>query len=95
MLKKPANFTRPFYQQYTDDFWFYRVAEGVPGTRMPKWESTLNEEQIWYVVNYLKTLPKASERKIFEAQSVDDVQRAMVAYDEMYQAIQQRETAEQ
>ena len=56
--KKPANFTRPFYQQYPDDFWFYRISEGVPGTRMPRWNETLTEEQRWYLVAYVKTLSK-------------------------------------
>ena len=25
--KKPANFTRPFYKQYSEAFWFYRVGK--------------------------------------------------------------------
>lgn len=59
--KKPPNFSRPFYKQYSDEFWFYRVSEGVPGTRMPRWAETLTEEQRWYLVAYLKTLPKDQE----------------------------------
>jgi cbb3-type cytochrome oxidase cytochrome c subunit len=59
--KKPANFTRPFYKQYPDDFWFYRITEGVPGTRMPRFGEVLTEEQRWYLVAYLKTLPKDHE----------------------------------
>lgn len=66
--KKPANFTRPFYKQYPDEFWYYRITEGVPGTRMPKWGDggnlndprggILTPEQRWYLVAYLKTLSK-------------------------------------
>jgi cbb3-type cytochrome oxidase cytochrome c subunit len=66
--KKPANFTRPFYKQYDDEFWYYRITEGVPGTRMPKWGDggnlndprggILTPEQRWYLVAYLKTLSK-------------------------------------
>ncbi len=56
--KKPANFTRPFYQQYKDDFWFYRITEGVPGTRMPRFGEILTEEQRWYLVAYVKTLSR-------------------------------------
>lgn len=66
--KKPANFTRPFYKQYSDEFWYYRVTEGVPGTRMPRWGDggnltdprggILTPEQRWYLVAYLKTLSK-------------------------------------
>jgi cbb3-type cytochrome oxidase cytochrome c subunit len=59
--KKPANFTRPFYKQYPDDFWFYRITEGVAGTRMPRFGETLSEEQRWYLVAYLKTLPRDQE----------------------------------
>jgi len=62
--KKPANFSRPFYKQYPDEFWFYRVSEGVPGTRMPRFGEILSEEQRWYLVAYLKTLPKDKETVI-------------------------------
>jgi cbb3-type cytochrome oxidase cytochrome c subunit len=59
--KKPANFTRPFYKQYPDDFWFYRISEGVAGTRMPRFGEVLSPEQRWYLVAYLKTLPRDHE----------------------------------
>ncbi|HEY9773272.1 MAG TPA: cbb3-type cytochrome c oxidase subunit II [Planktothrix sp.] len=69
--KKPPNFSRPFYKQYSDEFWFYRITEGVPGTRMPKWGDggglgdprggILTQEQRWYLVAYLKTLPRDQE----------------------------------
>lgn len=59
--KKPANFTRPFYKQYPDDFWFYRISEGVAGTRMPRFGEVLSPEQRWYLVAYLKTLPRDQE----------------------------------
>jgi cbb3-type cytochrome oxidase cytochrome c subunit len=62
--KKPANFTRPFYKQYPDDFWFYRISEGVAGTRMPRFGETLTEEQRWYLVAYLKTLQKNQEETV-------------------------------
>ena len=59
--KKPANFTRGFYKQYPDAFWFYRVSEGVTGTRMPRFNEILTEEERWYLVAYLKTLPQNQE----------------------------------
>jgi cbb3-type cytochrome oxidase cytochrome c subunit len=62
--KKPANFTRPFYKQYPDDFWFYRITEGVAGTRMPRFGETLTEEQRWYLVAYLKTLQQDKEETV-------------------------------
>lgn len=69
--KKPANFTRPFYKQYPDEFWFYRVSEGVPGTRMPRFGEVLTEEQRWYLVAYLKTLPQNQEVTINKVDQVD------------------------
>jgi cbb3-type cytochrome oxidase cytochrome c subunit len=73
--KKPANFTRPFYKQYSDDFWFYRVSEGVIGTRMPRWNETLTEEQRWYLVAYLKTLPEEQEHTINSLDQVEKVEQ--------------------
>jgi cbb3-type cytochrome oxidase cytochrome c subunit len=73
--KKPANFTRPFYKQYSDEFWFYRVSEGVPGTRMPRWQQTLTEEQRWYLVAYLKTLPQDVELTVDSLDQVDKLQQ--------------------
>ena len=71
--KKPANFTRPFYKQYPDAFWFYRIREGVAGTRMPHWGETLSTEQMWYLVAYLKTLPRAQEETVNELSQLDKV----------------------
>ncbi|MBS2009595.1 MAG: cbb3-type cytochrome c oxidase subunit II [Cyanobacteria bacterium SZAS TMP-1] len=62
--KKPPNLTRDYYKQYSDEFWFYRVSEGVVGTRMPRWNEILSPEQRWYLVAYLKTLPKDHEETI-------------------------------
>jgi len=73
--KKPANFSRPFYKQYSDEFWFYRVSEGVPGTRMPRFGEVLSEEQRWYVVAYLKTLPKDKEVVIDQIDQLNKVQQ--------------------
>lgn len=61
MIKKPANFTRPFYKNYDDAMWYWRVKEGVAGTRMPRWGQTLNREQMLYLVAFLKTLPQDSQ----------------------------------
>jgi cbb3-type cytochrome oxidase cytochrome c subunit len=73
--KKPANFTRPFYKQYSDEFWFYRVTEGVVGTRMPRFGEVLTEEQRWYLVAYLKTLPKEKEEVIDNVDQLNPVQQ--------------------
>lgn len=71
--KKPPNLSRPFYKQYSDEFWFYRVSEGVPGTRMPRWGMILTEEQRWYLVAYLKTLPKDQEVTIDKIEQLNKV----------------------
>lgn len=57
MIKKPANLTRPFYHAYTDALYYWRLKEGVAGTRMPRWGRSLSEQQIAYLVAYIKTLP--------------------------------------
>lgn len=62
--KKPPNLTRDYYKQYPDEQWFYRISEGVTGTRMPRFGEILTEEQRWYLVAYLKTLPKEHEETI-------------------------------
>lgn len=71
METKPSNFTRPFYKQYSDAFWFYRITEGVPGTRMPHWGETLTPQQRWYLVAYLKRLPKDKEDTITSPNQLD------------------------
>jgi mono/diheme cytochrome c family protein len=86
--KKPPNFTRPFYKQYPDEFWFYRITEGVPGTRMPRWgdggsltdpspakQGILTHEQRWYLVAYLKTLQKDKEQTVDNIDQLDPVKQ--------------------
>ncbi len=69
--KKPANLTRPFYKQYPDEFWFYRLTEGVAGTRMPRFGEVLTEEQRWYLVAYVKTLQKDKEQVVDSLDQID------------------------
>jgi cbb3-type cytochrome oxidase cytochrome c subunit len=57
MHKKPANLTRPYFAAYTDSMYYWRIAEGVAGTRMPRWNKTLSEEDMAYLVAFIKTLP--------------------------------------
>ena len=73
MNKKPANFSRPFFKAYSDKTWYYKVAEGVPGTRMPRWKLKLQPEQMWYLVAFLKTLPQEREVIIQQYQTIDDM----------------------
>lgn len=39
-----------------DDFLFWRISNGSPGTAMIGWNGILDEEQIWQVVAYIRTL---------------------------------------
>ena len=49
----PANFSVhvPFHP---DGVLFAWVADGIPGTGMPAWSGSLDERQLWDVVNYLR-----------------------------------------
>jgi len=46
-LRDPKNTGR-----FSDSFWFWRVSEGVPKTKMKSWKQFLSEEQIWQVMAY-------------------------------------------
>lgn len=74
LMKKPANFSRPFYKQYSDEMWYYRIAEGVPGTRMPRFAWKLTPEEMWYLVAYLKTLPQDQEVTINSVEQLDKIE---------------------
>jgi mono/diheme cytochrome c family protein len=39
-----------------DDFLYWRIHEGKPGTSMVAWKGILTDEQIWQVVSFLRTL---------------------------------------
>ena len=39
-----------------DDYLFWRISTGRPGTAMPPWKGTLSDEQIWQVIAYIRTL---------------------------------------
>jgi mono/diheme cytochrome c family protein len=47
-LRDPKNTSR-----FSDSYWFWRVAEGVPKTSMKAWKSYLSEEQIWQVIAFI------------------------------------------
>jgi mono/diheme cytochrome c family protein len=39
-----------------DDFLFWRIHDGKPGTSMVAWKGILTDEQIWQVVSFIRTL---------------------------------------
>jgi mono/diheme cytochrome c family protein len=40
----------------SDDFLFWRIREGKPGTSMVAWKGILTDEQIWQVISFIHTL---------------------------------------
>jgi hypothetical protein len=40
---------------YSDSQWFWRINEGVKGTKMKAWKSKLAEDQIWKVIAFEAT----------------------------------------
>lgn len=45
-----------FAPEVGDDYLFWRVNTGVPGTAMVGWKGILTDEQIWDVIAYIRTL---------------------------------------
>ena len=39
-----------------DDYLFWRIREGKPGTSMVAWKGILTDEQIWQVISFIRTL---------------------------------------
>ena len=39
-----------------DDYLFWRIAKGKPGTSMVGWQGTLDDEKIWQVVSFIRSL---------------------------------------
>lgn len=52
---KPRNLAK-LQTQAGDDFLFWRISEGKPGTSMVAWKGILSEEQIWQTVSFIRTL---------------------------------------
>lgn len=52
---KPRDLSK-LQEQVEDDYLFWRIAEGKPGTSMVAWKGILTDEQIWQAVAYIRTL---------------------------------------
>lgn len=52
---KPKNLTL-FVPTVGDDYLFWRVNTGKPGTSMAPWQGILTEDQIWQAIVFLRTL---------------------------------------
>jgi cytochrome c oxidase cbb3-type subunit 2/cytochrome c oxidase cbb3-type subunit I/II len=59
MKPDPADFTRVELQVAASDGQFYQyLLFGLPGTSMPAWGDFLTVNDIWDVINFLRTIPK-------------------------------------
>jgi mono/diheme cytochrome c family protein len=52
---KPRNLA-VFQESVGDDYLFWRISEGKPGTSMVAWKGILTEDQIWQAVSFIRTL---------------------------------------
>jgi len=52
---KPANLI-DVSKSVDDDYLYWRISAGKPGTSMVAWKGILTEEQIWQVVTFIRTL---------------------------------------
>ena len=41
--------------RFSDSYWYWRVAEGIPKTPMTPWKALLSEDQIWKVIAFIHT----------------------------------------
>ena len=60
LTPKPANL-REMADQHPDGDFFWKIAQGRGA--MPAWKGVLTEEQIWHLVNYIKSLPYTAPQK--------------------------------
>jgi mono/diheme cytochrome c family protein len=56
--------------QYSDSYWFWRVSEGVPKTKMPGWKDKLSEEERWKIIAYEHTLSHGSKPEAHEHKEI-------------------------
>ncbi len=62
VIPEAADFREPDrIEGWSDAFWFWRIATGVPGTAMTPWEGKLTPEEIFKVMAYENTFAYAGE----------------------------------
>jgi mono/diheme cytochrome c family protein len=52
---KPGNLAQ-VQARAEDDYLFWRIHDGKPGTSMVAWKGILSDEQIWQAVAFIRTL---------------------------------------
>jgi mono/diheme cytochrome c family protein len=55
LVPPPANLVE-LQKTAGDDFLFWRISQGKEGTSMVAWNAVLDDNQIWQVVTYIRTL---------------------------------------
>ena len=55
LVPPPANLHK-LNQVAADDYLFWRINTGKPGTAMVGWKGVLTDEQVWQVVAFIRTL---------------------------------------
>jgi mono/diheme cytochrome c family protein len=56
MAVTPADYRQEPFRNMPDEQWFWHVSEGVPGTLMPTWKTSLSEEERWMVIGYVQQI---------------------------------------
>jgi formylglycine-generating enzyme required for sulfatase activity len=58
--------------RFSDSYWYWRVAEGIPKTSMVPWKALLSEEEIWKVIAFIHTFShkgKPSEHSDYRSET--------------------------
>ena len=56
MIVTPANYKQEPIRSMPDDQWYWHVSEGIPGTLMPTWKTSLTEDQRWKAIRYIQQI---------------------------------------
>ena len=56
LIVTPADFKQEPFRSMPDDEWFWHVSEGIQGTVMPTWKTSLSEDERWTVIRYVQQI---------------------------------------
>ena len=56
MVVTPVNFKQEPFRAMPDDEWFWHVKEGVPGSLMPVWKTTLDDTADLDTISYVQQM---------------------------------------
>ncbi len=48
-------------KNHSNEYWFLRLSEKTPGSKMPGYKDKLSEEQRWQVIAYIRTLTQSGK----------------------------------